>query len=619
MLKRSSASDGFRAPRNLTELRLWAPDATAITLHAHSGAGSLTVETVPLVHVDDAPGWWQPAESDIPERFRTQMPARYGFCLDGDSTPLPDPRATGLPDGVHKPGSAYTTPADAWCRDGYDDATWPGRAVTDAVLYELHIGTFSAEGTFAGAINHLDHLVDLGVSMVEVMPVNSFPGAHNWGYDGVGWYAVDETYGGPAGFVDFVLACHRRGLAVCLDVVYNHLGPSGNYLPRFGPYLSSGRNTWGESVNLDGPYSDPVREYIIDNALRWFDEFHIDALRLDAVHALIDHRAVHLLEEMATRTAELENRLGRPLSLIAESDLNDPRLISPTGIGGYGLTAQWNDDMHHVVHAAVSGERQGYYADFGSLGGLAKVLSRGFFHDGSYSSFRHRQHGRPLPTEHIAASALVAFTCNHDQIGNRALGDRPSSYLDGGQLAIKAALVMLSAFTPMLFMGEEWAARTPFQFFTAHTEPELGAATAAGRRAEFADHGWNSEDIPDPQAPSTFLDSKLDWSELDLPEHRRMFEFYRALLTLRRTHAELSASGFDSVRVSHSDDQTGWIVLWRGSFRVAAALREHAVIPTEELGVDDVRELRVELAWGQPQFTAAGVELPGHSVVVLRH
>ncbi|MFW0791647.1 malto-oligosyltrehalose trehalohydrolase [Gordonia sp. CPCC 205333] len=616
--KRSTASGGYHAPRNLTELRLWAPDATAITLQCHSDASSPTTETVTLVHVNEAPGWWQPADDDIPAKFRTAMPTRYGFCIDDDPTPLPDPRATRLPEGVHRPGSAYRVSADAWHRDGYDDATWSGRAVRDAVLYELHVGTFSTEGTFAGALGHLDHLVDLGVTMVEVMPVNSFGGAHNWGYDGVGWYAVDETYGGPDGLVDFVRACHRRGLAVCLDVVYNHLGPSGNYLPRYGPYLSDGRNTWGESVNLDGPHSDAVREFVIDNALRWFDEFHIDALRLDAVHALVDHRATHLLEELATRTAQLQTRLGRPLSLIAESDLNDPRLVSPTDAGGYGLTAQWNDDMHHVVHAAVSGERQGYYADFGSLGGLAKVLSQGFFHDGSYSSFRHRHHGRPVPTQHIPAAALVAFTCNHDQIGNRALGDRPSAYLDDGQLAIKAALIILSAFTPMLFMGEEWAARTPFQFFTAHTEPELGAATAAGRRAEFAEHGWNSDDIPDPQAPSTFLDSKLDWAELDIPTHRAIFEFYRALLTLRRTHADLSASSFDSVRAYHSDDSTGWIVMWRGSFRIVATLRDDAVIPSARLGVDDARDLRIELSWGRAELDADGVALRGHTVAVLR-
>ncbi|NMO04199.1 malto-oligosyltrehalose trehalohydrolase [Gordonia sp. TBRC 11910] len=607
----------FRAPVTLADVRLWAPHATAITVQAFTDSDSPNVVSVPMARVNEH-GWWYPVRDAVPAPYRDTMPARYGFCVDGDPTPLPDPRATRLPDGVHRPGSAHRVADSAWIRDDYDDADWTGRSVGDSVLYELHVGTFSAAGTFAGAVEHLDHLVRLGVTMVEVMPVNSFGGAHNWGYDGVGWYAVDETYGGPDGLVEFVVECHRRGLAVCLDVVYNHLGPSGNYLPRFGPYLSSGRNTWGDSVNLDGPHSDAVREFVVGNALRWFDEFHIDALRLDAVHALVDHRAVHLLEELATRTARLEQQVGRPLSLIAESDLNDPRLISPRDLGGYGLTAQWNDDMHHVVHAAVSGERQGYYADFGSLGGLAKVLTQGFFHDGSYSSFRHRHHGRPVPVDAVPASALVVFTCNHDQIGNRALGDRPTSYLDDGQLAIKAALIGLSAFTPMLFMGEEWAASTPFQFFTAHTEPELGAATAAGRKAEFAEHGWNSDDIPDPQAPSTFADSKLDWSELDDPAHRRMLDFYTALLTLRRSHEDLSASGFGSVQVTHSDDETGWIILRRGQFRIAAALREAVTIPASRFGVVDAGRLTVELCWGEPELSADSVRLPRHSVAVLK-
>lgn len=562
----------------------------------------------------DGQGWWRVDESTIAPD--AAMPARYGFLLDGEDTPLPDPRATALPDGVHRPGVSHRVDDALWCTDDWDDARWSGQEMSDAVLYELHLGTFSAEGTLAGAIAHLDHLVRLGVTMVELMPVNGFSGAHNWGYDGVAWYAVDESYGGPDALAVFVRECHRRGLAVCLDVVYNHLGPSGNYLPRFGPYLGTGANTWGELINLDGPGSDVVRGYIIDNALRWFSEFRIDALRLDAVHALSDRRAMHLLEELAVAVDALSDELGRPLSLIAESDLNDPRLIVERKRGGFGLAAQWNDDAHHVVHTAVSGERQGYYADFGSLASIAKVLTRGFFHDGTYSSFRGRHHGRPLPVAQPAAS-LVAFTCNHDQIGNRARGDRPSAYLDAGQLAIKAALILLSPFTPMLFMGEEWAASTPFQFFTAHTEPELAAAIVAGRRAEFAYHGWDTDQIPDPQAASTFANSKLNWAELDEPDHRRMFDFYRALLTLRRNNSDLR-SGFEATSVIHSDDAAGWIVVSRGNFRIVAALRERATVPAASLGVTDPRTLQVESIWGKADLTDEAVLIGRHTVVVTR-
>ncbi len=327
-------------------------------------------------------------------------------------------------------------------RRHWTDGDWAGRSVQGAVIYELHIGTFTPAGTFDAAIDKLDYLVDLGVDFVEVMPVNAFSGTHGWGYDGVLWYAVHEPYGGPDGLVRFVDACHRRGLGVLIDAVFNHLGPSGNYLPRFGPYLSSASNPWGEGINIADAESDEVRRYIIDCALRWMRDFHADGLRLDAVHALFDTTAIHILEELAADTDALAEQLGRPLSLIAESDLNDPRMITPRPEHGQGMTAQWDDDIHHAIHTAVSGERQGYYADFGSLATLAKTLRHGFFHAATYSSFRQRRHGRPLDTFTIPATRLLAYTCTHDQVGNRALGDRPSQNLSYGQLAIKAALVL---------------------------------------------------------------------------------------------------------------------------------------------------------------------------------
>jgi maltooligosyltrehalose trehalohydrolase len=537
-------------------------------------------------------GWWR-VTVDVP------VDARYGFILD-DSDPLPDPRSPRQPDGVH--GLSQLWPSEP-------AAPWTGRAIDGAVIYELHVGTFTEAGTFDAAIERLDHLIDLGADFVELMPVNAFSGNHGWGYDGVLWYAVHEPYGGPSGLVRFVDACHRRGLGVLLDAVFNHLGPSGNYLPKFGPYLTVGRTPWGEAINIAATDSDPVRRYIIDCALRWMRDFGIDGLRLDAVHALVDTTAVHLLEELSADTDTLARELGRPLSLIAESDLNDPRLITPRDHGGYGLTAQWDDDIHHAIHTAVSGERQGYYADFGSMQTLATTLARGFFHAGTYSSFRRRRHGRPLDTTQIPATRLLAYTCTHDQVGNRATGDRPSQNLDFGQLAIKAALVLGSPYTAMLFMGEEWGASTPFQFFSAHPEPELARATAEGRKAEFADHGWSADDIPDPQDPATFQRSKLDWDEVGAGEHARLLQVYRGLIALRRTEPDFADPWLDHLRIEF-DEAGRWIVMHRGAFAVACNLGEQpAAVPVTGA---------VMLSSQTPEFGTGATTLPGHSFAVLR-
>ncbi|UGT54580.1 malto-oligosyltrehalose trehalohydrolase [Nocardia asteroides] len=571
----------------MRQFRVWAPAA---------GAVRLQLDEVDHPMRRNGGGWWSVT-------VEAGQGARYGFLIDDDPTVLPDPRSPRQPDGVHAPSAVHELDTGAWTDHG-----WTGRQLAGSVFYELHIGTFTPEGTFDAAIERLDHLAALGVTTVELMPVNAFDGTHNWGYDGVLWYAVQESYGGPDGLQRFVDACHARGLAVCLDVVYNHLGPSGNYLPRFGPYLSEGRNTWGQSVNLDGPGSDAVRRHIIDNALRWLREFHLDALRLDAVHALVDRTAIHLLEELAVETAALSAHLGRPLSLIAESDLNDPRLITPRAAGGYGLTGQWNDDLHHAVHTAVSGERQGYYADFGSLACLAQTLTHGFFHAGTYSSFRGRTHGIPLRRDLIPGSALLGYTCTHDQIGNRALGDRPSAYLTPGQLAVKAALVLLSASTPMLFMGEEWGARTPFQFFTSHTDPDVAAATAAGRRAEFAEHGWATDEVPDPQDPATFTRSTLDWTEPTHEPHARLLACYRALLALRKARPEFGDPWLERVWADY-DEARRWFVLRRGRISVVCNLAEdEAVIPVHG---------RVLLAWAPATESGAGTLISGHSFAVL--
>ncbi|MFC4374414.1 malto-oligosyltrehalose trehalohydrolase [Nocardia halotolerans] len=571
----------------MRQFRVWAPEASAMRLQ-------LDGEPHPMRR--NGGGWWS-------VWVAAGQGAEYGFLIDDDSTVLPDPRSPRQPHGVHGLSAVHDLDPARWT-----DRSWTGRPLAGSVFYELHIGTFTPEGTFDAAVDRLDYLVDLGVTTVELMPVNAFDGTRNWGYDGVLWYAVQESYGGPDGLQRFVDACHARGLAVCLDVVYNHLGPCGNYLPRFGPYLASDHNTWGQGLNLDGPGSDAVRRHIIDNALRWLREFHLDALRIDAVHALLDRTATHLLEELSAETTALAAHLGRPLTLIAESDLNDARLITPRAAGGYGLTGQWNDDLHHAVHTAVSGERQGYYADFGSLACLAHTLTHGFFHAGTYSSFRGRTHGTPIRRDLIPGSALLGYTCNHDQVGNRAAGDRPSAYLTPGQLAVKAALVLLSASTPLLFMGEEWGARTPFQFFTSHTDPVVAAATAAGRRAEFAEHGWDTQEVPDPQDLATFTRSQLDWSEPGREPHARLLACYRALLALRKSRPEFTDPWLERVWADY-DEAERWFVLRRDRISVVCNLSEdEAVIPVHG---------RVLLAWAPATESGAGTLVSGHSFAVL--
>jgi maltooligosyltrehalose trehalohydrolase len=486
-----------------------------------------------------ADDWWTPSVQ-VPD---TVEEVDYGYLIDDADTPVPDPRSRRQPAGVHSRSRNFRPRDFDWT-----DGTWTGRQLAGSVIYELHIGTFTPEGTLDAAIDRLDHLVALGVDFVEIMPVNAFNGEHNWGYDGVLWFAVHEPYGGPAAYQRFVDACHARGLAVVQDVVYNHLGPSGNYLPMFGPYLSTeGASTWGEHVNLAGPGSAEVRRYILDNVRMWLDDYHVDALRLDAVHALADSSPVHLLEEMAVEVAALSAHQRRPLTLIAESDLNDPLLITPREAGGYGLDAQWSDDFHHAVHVALTRETQGYYADFEPLTALAKVCERGFFHDGTYSSFRGRDHGVPIDTARVPTWRLVVASQNHDQVGNRAAGDRITEHLDDHQLACAALLTMAGPFTPMLFQGEEWAASTPFCFFTSHPEPELGRATAEGRFEEFERMGWDPAVVPDPQDPETFKRSKLDWSELGSGRHALLLATYRRLAELRRTHPALTDPSFGSI------------------------------------------------------------------------
>ncbi|MCU1409697.1 MAG: Malto-oligosyltrehalose trehalohydrolase [Rhodoglobus sp.] len=552
---------------------VWAPRADSVALQL-DGVG------YPMTERD---GWWSANVDWRPD-------ADYGYLLDGESVPVPDPRSRRQPSGVHGLSRTYAP---------VHPAAWPGRELAGGVIYELHVGTFTPAGTLDSAIERLGHLVDLGIDFVELLPVNGFNGTHNWGYDGVLWYTVHEGYGGPAAYQRFVDACHSRGLGVIQDVVYNHLGPSGNYLPRFAPYFVEGHsNTWGDTIDLAAP---EVREYIIGNALLWLQDYGVDGLRLDAVHALVDDSPKHLLQELAERTD--------PAILIAESDLNDPRLITPRP-EGYGLTAQWSDDYHHAAHVNLSGETTGYYGDFNSLAALGKVMTKGFFHDGTYSSFRERNHGVPIDLGTMPTWRLVTFTQDHDQIGNRAVGDRLSATLDDDLLAIEAVLTLLGPFTPMIFMGEEWGASTPWQFFTSHPEPELGRATAEGRIAEFAKMGWDAASVPDPQDPATFDRSKLDWAELSDPRHGRLFGLYRRLVRLRRELPGLTDPRFSTI-AAEWDEEKCWFRLDRPGASVVINFSDTERCVPVTLG-------EVALATGEARIEEGLLRLSPASAAVLR-
>jgi maltooligosyltrehalose trehalohydrolase len=493
----------------------------------------------------------------------------YRFRLDGGE-PLPDPRSPWQPQGPDGPSRTVDHSAFSW-----SDRGWNGLRLADAIVYELHVGTFSPQGTFAGVIPHIDHLLQLGVSAVELMPVAEFSGRRNWGYDGVDLYAPHHAYGGPEGLKSLVDALHARGLAVILDVVYNHLGPIGNYLDRFGPYLTDRyRTPWGAALNLDGPESDEVRAFLIDNALMWLRDYHLDGLRLDAVHAIFDTSAIHFLEELRTRVVALEREDGRRRVVIAESDLNDPRLVREASIGGFELDAQWSDDFHHALHALLTGERGGYYQDFGRFEDLARALRQGYVFDGRYSSFRRRRHGRSPAG--VAASRFLGYLQNHDQVGNRARGDRISSLVSVERLEIGAALVLTAPFIPLLFMGEEWGASTPFPFFIDHQDPAIARAASQGRLAEFAALGWDPAQIPDPQAPATFAAARLRWEERGRSPQAEILAWYRALIDLRRRNPALRDGRFDRVEVGY-DQEAGWLTLRRGPVLLACNLGDRAL------------------------------------------
>lgn len=573
-------------------VRVWAPEAREVKLDIAS-------ERVAMTRADG--GWWF---ADTP----LAVPGvDYAFVLDGAEPPIPDPRSQYQPHGVHGRSRIVDHSAFHW-----SDKQWNAPALGSAIVYELHVGTFTPAGTFDAAIDRLRHLVELGVTHVELMPVAEFSGDRGWGYDGVDLFAPHHAYGGPAALKQLVDACHERGLAVLLDVVYNHFGPSGNYLSRFGPYLTHRHSTpWGDAVNFDGRGSDEVRRFFCDSALMWLRDYHFDGLRIDAVHAIIDTSALHFLEQLAGEVVALERELRRRLVLVTESDLNDPRFVRRVEIGGYGIDAQWSDDFHHALHTVLTGERAGYYADFGTLADLATALRQAWVYDGRYSNYRGRRHGRP-PTG-LSGHKFLGYAQTHDQIGNRAKGDRSSHLMSGGRLKIAAALVLTSPFIPMLFQGEEWGASTPFLYFTGHDEPELARAVSEGRRREFAAFGWNPDDIPDPQAPETFMRSKLEWSELAREPHRAILEWHRDLILLRAQMPELRDGRLDLTDVRFDEDAR-WLMVTRGRLTVACNLASAA----QSVPLPASAPLRLAMA-SDPRITIqdSAIDLPPDSVAIL--
>jgi len=502
------------------QFRVWAPERGQVSLH-------LLPPSDRFVGLEpDAGGYHEAIVQGVAAgtRYRFQLP---------DGRELPDPASRFQPLGVHGPSEVVGLMPSNW-----NDASWSGLAWDDYIFYELHVGTYTPEGTFDAVIPFLPELRELGVTALEIMPVAQFPGNRNWGYDGVYPFAVQNTYGGPEGLQRLVNAAHGYGLAVVLDVVYNHLGPEGNYLGAYGPYFTDRYHTpWGSAINFDGAYSDEVRRYFVENAIYWLQQFHVDALRLDAIHGIVDASAIPFLADLSVAVRKLAERTNRKLWLIAESDLNDVRVLRDVKEGGFGMHAQWSDDFHHAVHVLLTGERNGYYADFGGIGPLVTTLQEGWFFSGQPSRYRHRRHGNS--PRGFSPDRFVVCDQNHDQVGNRAVGDRLSGIVDFERLKLAAGVMLLSPFIPLLFMGEEYGETAPFQYFTSHSDPSLIEAVRRGRREEFAAFGWATE-IPDPQSESTFMRSKLSHTLRTERTHQMLWALYQELIRLRRGYLGLA-------------------------------------------------------------------------------
>ena len=537
---------------------VWAPNAKKM--------GVKIGDTLYPMNGPDEAGWWN-ASVDAAGNGTD-----YGFVLDDDATPYPDPRGLSQPHGVHGPSRVYDHDAFVW-----NDNRWQGAPLSGAILYEMHIGTFTAAGTFDAAIERLNYLFELGITHIELMPVVAFPGKFGWGYDGVALFAVNNLYGGPDGLKRFVDACHSRGLAVLMDVVYNHFGPVGNYTTKFGPYLTHRHNTpWGDAVNFEEAGADEVRRFFCDNALMWMRDFHVDGLRLDAVHEFMDRSALHFMEQLSAEVDILSSTLERQLVLIAESDLNDPKVVTPREAGGYGMDAQWSDDFHHALFTIlnVEVEGKGYYVDFGSFERLAKALTAVFVYDGVYSRYRRHTHGRPV--HGLSAHHFIGFIQNHDQVGNRATGDRLEHIVGLARAKVAIGIVLMSPFVPLIFQGEEFAASSPFQYFAEHDEPAMAIAVREGRKREFAAFGWNPDEIPNPDEAATFERSKLNWDEIHDGKHGEMLDWYRQLIHLRRHTPSLNDGDLNHLKVKFDEDKQ-WLTMDRGQVRILCNLGKEAV------------------------------------------
>jgi maltooligosyltrehalose trehalohydrolase len=574
----------------MNRLKVWAPFAK--TLKAQINGKEISLEK-------KSDNWWQTPEP-------LDAATDYAFIVNNQN-PVPDPRSPRQPQGIHGPSQTMDHSAFVWHDDHFQPVP-----LSSAVIYELHIGTFSKKGTFDGAIEHLDHLADLGITHVEIMPVNGFSGNRGWGYDGVNLFAPHEAYGGPDGLKRLVDACHQKGLAVILDVVYNHLGPSGNYLEIFGPYFTDRYKTpWGRAVNLDGPESHEVRRFFCDNAVMWLCDYHIDGLRIDAVHAFADTSAVNFSEQLCLAVKTAQARTGRHKTIIAESDLNDPRIVTPVSAGGFGMDAQWSDDFHHAVHAVLTGEKQGYYQDFGSINDIARALTRVFVYDGRFSEFRRKHHGRPV--YNICRHKFLAYIQTHDQVGNRALGERLNHLTSPDLAKAGAALMLLSPFVPMLFQGQEWAASSPFLYFTDHQDAELAEAVSKGRIREFASFGWDPEKIPDPQARNTFERSVLNWNEIKKQPHAEILNWYKQLILLRKKLAQSQDSPSDTTE-AFADDTAGFLVMTRGRITLAFNLADKK----QPVPVKNANKMSIKLCSAKDfEINANSIILPPESAAVL--
>jgi len=509
------------------EFRVWAPFRDSVAVHLVSPQD----QVIPLQK--DEWGYWQ-------ETVKADPGTLYVYQLDG-SLERPDPASHYQPEGVHGSSQVVDHQFD------WTDNSWQGIPLKDLIIYELHVGTFTPEGTFESIIPRLSYLQDLGITAIEIMPVAQFPGSRNWGYDGVYVYGVQDSYGGSAGLKKLVDACHQAGIAVILDVVYNHLGPEGNYLWAYGPYFTDQyRTPWGNAVNFDGAYSNDVRNFFIQNALYWLDKYHIDALRVDAVHAIYDMSAQPFLQELGDAVANFNRTTPVQRYVIAESDLNDVRVIKPREQGGFGHDAQWCDDFHHILHTLLTGELSGYYADFGKIEQLAVALREGYIYSGQYSSFRKRNHGNSGADR--PAEQFVVCIQNHDQIGNRLIGDRLSTLVDFQGLKVAAATVLLSPYVPMLFMGEEYGEDAPFQYFVSHSDPDLIEGVRTGRAEEFKAFGWDN--APDPQGTKVFEQSKLQWEKIDQDKYAVLRRWYKRLIQLRKETPALATLDRQNLNVS---------------------------------------------------------------------